>query len=77
MGFLLYVGTTVGVSMLVEPRLWPTAAGMLVGLLSVTFAPGTLVAALVLTNVVFVVNIAVIWWPGRFRGTYDGDARVR
>jgi len=31
----------------------------------------------VLSNLVFVINISIIWWPGRLTGPYDGDARVR
>ena len=74
--FLWGTGATFA-SLLIERRLWPTAVGHLIALPTATLAPEWVYVAIVLTNVVFMINIAIIWWPGRITGTYDGDARVR
>ncbi len=75
--FVLWGTSATMVTVLVERRLWPTALGQWIGLGVVTWNFELLYAGIVATNVVFVINIAVIWWPGSIRGTYDGDARVR
>ncbi len=74
--FLWGTGATFA-TLLIERRLWPTAVGHLIALPTVTLAPEWVYVAIVLTNVAFMINIAIIWWPGRITGTYDGDARVR
>jgi serine/threonine-protein kinase len=75
---LLFMWTLVATfaTLLVELRLWPTALGQALALLAVSIEPSVTLAAIVLANSAFVVNIVVVWWPGSLRGTYDGDARL-
>ncbi|MCP4872338.1 MAG: serine/threonine protein kinase [Proteobacteria bacterium] len=75
--FFLWSVCAVFATLLIERRLWPTASGQMIALAVITLDHGYVYMAIVLTNIVFVINIAIIWWPGRITGTYDGDARIR
>jgi len=77
MMFFLWVLVATFATLLIERRLWPTALGQMTGLAVTTFAYDLVYPAIVLSNLVFVINISIIWWPGRLTGPYDGDARVR
>jgi len=75
--FFLWTTSAVFTTLLVEKRLWPTALAQGLGLAAVLVEPLTAVVAIAAANLAFVVNIMIIWWPGKIVGTYDGDARLR
>jgi hypothetical protein len=75
--FFLWTLCAVFAALLVEVRLWPTAVAQGIGLVAVCSHPPAVVLSMVLANIVFVINISIIWWPGTISGPYDGDTRAR